>query len=111
MVRTKYSLYVHSLLCQIIHLEYGTCSKVDIDDLNRIAADCDEWGAFIDEDFVQELYYGDEIYGNPFKCPTCDAHFGKLSSLLQHIESSSCDQTLYGNGIDDLCEEIRYRLS
>jgi hypothetical protein len=98
-------------LCQIIHLEYGACSHIDRIELNRIAAECNVCHRFIDLDYIQELWYGDTCYGDPFKCPTCYATFSKLSSLFQHIESSACAQTLDENGIDELRNHLAIYLS
>ncbi|KAF2706046.1 hypothetical protein K504DRAFT_484348 [Pleomassaria siparia CBS 279.74] len=85
----------------IIHLESGACeSGIDKQDLYNTAANSYSWPHFIDEEYHDHLlgytnlenYFFNEVY--PFKCPTCDDSFSKLSSLFQHVESPRCGQTL-----------------
>ncbi|CAO2655281.1 Nn.00g103450.m01.CDS01 [Neocucurbitaria sp. VM-36] len=100
----------------IIHLERGTCSDIDHTDLNMLAAECRKWQYFIDDCCRDELLdYGELVYyyteADPYLCPTCDAKFPKLSSLFQHIESSSCEQSLDDNVIGQLRNFLASRLS
>jgi hypothetical protein len=46
----------------------------------------------------------------PYKCPDCDTSLPKLSSLFQHVESSSCDQTLDEGAIGTLRRFLASRL-
>lgn len=89
----------------MIHLESGACSSgIDIIDLNETAADCNQWGQYIDRDYRDNMSnrinlkhrYSGKVY--PYKCPCCRVVFPKLSSLFQHVESPSCNQTL-DNGV------------
>jgi len=80
-----------------------------------LAAECFKWRYFIDEDYHEELVEEGEVdsyYGNvyPFMCPTCDTTVPKLSSLFQHVESSSCAQTLDDNIIGKLRNFLASRL-
>lgn len=82
-----------------------------IHDLNSIAASCYDWDEFIEDEHDRDLLFDRYGYfGHPFKCPTCNAHFNKLSGLFQHIESSSCDQTLNSNGIGQLRRDLANKL-
>lgn len=47
--------------------------------------------------------------GFHFDCPDCDMNFRKLSGLFQHIESQTCDQTLYDGAIGKLREWLYQR--
>ncbi|KAF2190249.1 hypothetical protein K469DRAFT_560860, partial [Zopfia rhizophila CBS 207.26] len=94
----------------IIHLEAGTCpSGFDIYDLNQSAAMCFQWKKYIDEDFRYDLLncadlnheYGYKV--RPFKCPTCESTFPKLSSLFMHAGAPlGCSQTLESGAIAKL---------
>ncbi|KIW04946.1 uncharacterized protein PV09_04111 [Verruconis gallopava] len=86
----------------IIHLESGVCqSQIDRIDLNRSAAMCYQWKAYLDEEWRDELLqrhdleqeYVNKIYA--FHCPECRTVFSTLSGLFQHVHSKVCLQTLY----------------
>ncbi|KAF2825689.1 hypothetical protein CC86DRAFT_370617 [Ophiobolus disseminans] len=99
----------------IIHLERGTCSNTSEIYLNELAAECHKWRHFVDEDFQGDMYNARDLsrlYNNPhpYMCPTCDAKMTKLSSLFQHIESSSCSQTLNDGIIGQLRNYLASRL-
>lgn len=69
----------------LIHLESGACSsrvdKEQIDWWMRNAYSCRKY-----------VRYG----GLPlsYVCPGCDRDFNRLSGLLQHIESNSCQEDI-----------------
>ena len=75
------------------------------------------WNHFIDEEYHDDLFneydledlYVERVY--PFKCPTCQRIFSKLSSLFQHVESPSCEQALNRGAIRRLRRILRSRLS
>jgi hypothetical protein len=80
-----------------------------------LAAKCRKWRHFIDEDYQQEMRDGVDVNyvyqdPRPYMCPGCDASLPKLSSLFQHIESSSCDQTLDEGAIGTLRRFLASRL-
>jgi len=81
----------------LIHLEYGSCvSGLGHLDINKSAASVYQWKKFIDKAYRQEFLRMEDDYlssnDQPFKCPECDKTFPKLSSLIQHVESPSCEQ-------------------
>lgn len=82
----------------MIHLESGSCSDVDRDSLNTLAAQCKRSDEFILSEYEDSLLAGDVEYYhgkvNPYFCPTCDTEVPRLSSLFQHVESRACSQTL-----------------
>ena len=99
----------------ITHLESGTCeSGIDIIDLNY------EAGRFINAaEFTNSTYCDDlterrdliaEYNGtaSPFRCPTCQAKFPKLSSLFQHIDTRSCEQELDGGVIEEFVTYLEH---
>lgn len=86
----------------ILHLESGSCgSGIDIHDLNESAARCDQWKAYLDEDYRDEFLnrdheqsvQGDLIY--PYRCSQCEVGFTKLSGMFQHTNSQTCSQSLH----------------
>lgn len=100
----------------IIHLESGTCDcGIDRIDLNESAAMCYQWRHFLDREYRDEmlegrniyLKYSDTIY--PFKCPTCETIFSKLSGLFQHISSQTCEQRLSDGAIGKLVKWLKRR--
>ena|SRR5437762_12493355 len=100
----------------IIHLESGTCdSGVDILDLNESAAMCYQWRHYVDEEYRDDMLggcdlpteYDDTVY--PFKCPTCETVFSKLSGLFQHIGSQSCEQRLTEGAVRKLVRWLKVR--
>jgi hypothetical protein len=82
-----------------------------------LAAECRAWRHFISH----EGYLGDMLLGLdleykyydplPYACPGCDALFPRLSGLFQHVESSSCDQSLNDGAIGTLKRFLRGRLA
>ncbi|KAH7399473.1 hypothetical protein BKA66DRAFT_165403 [Pyrenochaeta sp. MPI-SDFR-AT-0127] len=79
----------------IIHLEAGTCnSGIDALDLNKSAAICYQWRKWIAKDCRSDLkrYMRFKSGVLPFRCPVCKASLPKLSSLFNHIATSSCAQ-------------------
>lgn len=91
----------------LIHLEAGTCdSKVDLVHLNKLAAKCYQWKKYLLKDWRAELLNGEKGYRErdeePFKCPRCEVEFPKLSSLFQHVWSTSCEQGRNGGAIGKL---------
>ncbi|KAF2126565.1 hypothetical protein P153DRAFT_297855, partial [Dothidotthia symphoricarpi CBS 119687] len=100
----------------IIHAERGVCSNSDRIDLYMLAAECHRWRAFIDQDYHSEMLGGWDLeyrYGkvDPFHCPECGIRLPQLSSLFQHIESNSCDQTLNDGAIGQLRNFLWNRLT
>ena len=100
----------------IIHLESGKCpSEIDMLSLNRSAALCFQWKAYLDEQYQGELRnrydleaeYRDAV--RPFYCPTCGKDFSKLSGLFQHVYSKACDQGLDEGAIGKLVGWLRSR--
>jgi len=78
-----------------------------------LAAVCRKWPDFVcGECCIYDLLdYGDsQSHADPFKCPTCDASMAKLSSLFQHVESDSCEQTLVDGAVGTLRRFFRSRL-
>ena len=82
----------------ILHLESGACdSKIDIFDLNKSAAICYQWRAYLDEEYQHMLIdrrelsfeYNGTVYF--FKCPECNNVFTKVSGLFQHVYSRACN--------------------
>ncbi|KAF2024781.1 hypothetical protein EK21DRAFT_93777 [Setomelanomma holmii] len=96
----------------IIHLERGTCGDTDEISMNELAAECRKWRYFIYTNFQNDMYNCVPLeHGlDPYYCPTCDASMPKLSSLFQHIESDSCDQTLGDSVIGQLRNYLASRL-
>ena len=85
----------------IIHLEYGICTQgLDKLTLNAKAAECYEWKHFVVAEFrdelLEEIDLDDEYSSSvcPFKCPSCDKEFTKLSGLFQHADSRVCNASL-----------------
>ncbi len=100
----------------IIHLESGSCdSGFDIVDLNESAAECYQWRQYIDEEYRDDMLnccdleyeYGETVY--PFKCPTCNTIFSKLSGLFQHVASQACEQSLKSGAIAKLVKWLENR--
>lgn len=100
----------------ILHLEPGSCiSEIDNIDLNESAAQCDQWEAFLDEDYRDSLLdredleevYEDVVY--PFHCPKCHTTFRKLSGLFQHVGSNACKQRLRRGKIGKLVRWLKLR--
>src|ERR1051326_2378700 len=85
----------------IHHLESGMCdSELEGADLNKSAAECYQWREFMEMEYrdgmLESQHTQEEVDGTayPFKCPTCDNLFSKLSGLFQHVETRACDQRL-----------------
>lgn len=100
----------------IIHLESGTCpSGIDHIDLNKSAAMCHQWKAYLDKEYRVDLLerrdleseYYEAVY--PFECPGCDSYFTKLSGLFQHVCSKACHQDLHSGKIDKLVRWLEVR--
>lgn len=123
MVHMKRSVECHGC-CQtfitypamIIHLESGACeSEIDGIDLNKSAAMCYQWRAYLDGDFRDAMLdcrdiqseYNEIVY--PFSCPGCDTKFTKLSGLFQHVYSNACNQELYQGKIGKLIRWLEVR--
>ncbi|KAL2168253.1 hypothetical protein VTG60DRAFT_221 [Thermothelomyces hinnuleus] len=71
----------------VLHLEAGTCES---------GADSDRVTEMTSERFLSRRYICDDNPDFPFKCPTCDTPFARISGLLQHVESDSCCEQLTG---------------
>lgn len=54
------------------------------------------------------MYYGYDNGDLPerYFCPSCKMPAAKLSGLLQHVESGSCEQSLHEGAIDMLCNDL-----
>lgn len=73
----------------LLHLESGFCAcRIEADQIERLAFECHQAGYYTNEDFVWVYDY------HPFRCPTCDDQFDRMSALLQHVESDRCDEAL-----------------
>ncbi|KAF2869513.1 hypothetical protein BDV95DRAFT_596503 [Massariosphaeria phaeospora] len=86
----------------IIHLEAGTCeSGYDDLNLNRLAVTCYQSRKYTVN--VYRCYLLSWIELDPgtlaFRCPTCNTHVAKLSSLFMHVDSDACGQTLDSGAI------------
>jgi len=67
-----------------IHLEAGTCN-------------CGHSNSSIIRNVVKcRGPWKNDDTGYPFRCPTCNTVFARVSGLLQHIESNSCDEGYNG---------------
>ncbi|KAH7123654.1 hypothetical protein B0J11DRAFT_462656 [Dendryphion nanum] len=89
----------------IIHLESGACSSgINVFDLNQSAAMGFGWKKWTVRAFQNSLLNCEPVKKGdcPFKCPTCDVTFPKLSSLFMHVASPSCDQELDEGAIKKL---------
>lgn len=102
----------------IIHLESGACdSGIDILDLNESAAECFQWQKYLDGEYREDMLnckdlaeeYRDTVY--PFKCPTCEDVFSKLSGLFQHVNSTTCEQRLGKGSIAKLVKWLENKHS
>lgn len=96
----------------ILHLESGSCaSGIDKSDLETSAAFCYQSRYFMDEDSRQAIFDDYDLADDcfHFDCPDCDMEFRKLSGLFQHIESQTCDQTLYDGAIGKLRKWLNKR--
>lgn len=86
----------------VIHLESGRCdSGLDMVDLNETAAMCYQWKKFMEQNYRDDLrecvplhkkHHPNKIY--PFKCPTCENTFSRLSGLFMHVASPSCGEDM-----------------
>lgn len=82
------------------HLESGTCqSLADISSLNNMLASWWYNRSFILAPFRNKLISGEDMgtgddVVRPFVCRSCDAAFGRYSSLVHHIELGFCEQDL-----------------
>jgi hypothetical protein len=101
----------------IIHLESGACrSNIDIYDLNKVAARCFQWKAYIEKEYRDDLLSGCNLqdeYGEgvrPFKCPECYRPFTKLSGLFQHVYSKACNQKLNSGKVAKLVRWLEREL-
>ncbi|KAF2174851.1 hypothetical protein K469DRAFT_756579 [Zopfia rhizophila CBS 207.26] len=87
-----------TLPAMIIHLESGSCpSGIDIVDLNESAAMCFQWKAYLDEDYQDELLNRVDLQSE--------------YSLLQHVYSKACNQSLYEGKMAKLIKWLEKRHS
>lgn len=98
-----------TFLYMILHLENAGCgSEITSQDLYTTATRCYQSHKYIDEDYRADKLEGEdleEVYTDtvfPFLCPECDGEFSKLSGLLQHAASHTCEQTLQSGAIGKL---------
>lgn len=90
-------------------------SGIEAADLNGSAAECFQWRHFIDIEYRSSMLechslqekYDDTVY--PFKCPTCENIFSKLSGLFQHVETQACDQKLDSGAMKKLVRYLEAR--
>ncbi|RMZ69222.1 zinc finger protein [Pyrenophora seminiperda CCB06] len=100
----------------ILHVEAGTCTTgLNKLDLNRSAAMCFQWKAWLNEEYrddLLDLRDTEEDYCEPvrpFKCPECDVEFTKLSGLFQHVYSQACQQGLFEGKVGRLVKWLHNR--
>lgn len=86
----------------VLHLEAGTCeSGADCDRVDDVAFDCYQSGK----------YTCDEDSEYDFQCPTCSTPFTYMSGLLQHAESTACNEQLKaGKSLDKFLHFLYNRL-
>ncbi|OSS44732.1 hypothetical protein B5807_10693 [Epicoccum nigrum] len=92
----------------ILHLESGVCSYVNHKTLNQLAAkyySCSEY-MFRESQHAMRTGVTPSNYEYHYFCPTCKVPTTKLSSLLQHIESETCEQTFADGVIDCMLDYI-----
>lgn len=85
----------------ILHLKNRGCrSDITSQDLYSTATQYYQSHKYINEDYRADMLDGEdlkEVYTDtvfPFLCPECNSEFLKLSGLLQHASSQTCEQTL-----------------
>lgn len=83
------------------HIEHATCeSGLNSDRIRNLALDLDYRGDFTDD---RDRHY-------PFRCYRCGYSFRFVSSLLQHVESNSCEQEIHQYPIWGLLDRMQRRL-
>jgi hypothetical protein len=94
----------------ISHLESGSCrSGWDRDDLDDVAARCNQWKQFMNIDKRSQIL-NDYSVCNAYFCPGCYKPMGMLSGLLSHVEKQSCGQRLNRTPIQDLKKWLGVKL-